>query len=178
MDDLLDAMRRCRSVQACIDLALTDAYGAEEEAVGWLTCIETMFGRFKEVQLLGNPVQLIKFDLDRHCVVAVCRQGQKKARVTLDSIEFTDLTPIESRWLEAWKFSVSSTDPADRVSRAFPDAFATTSSTKKAREDRGLFQNCSCAGYIANEAHHYRLVFLILLAEGRGEVQYAGKPTC
>ena len=29
MDDLLDEMRQCKSVQACIELALTDAYGEE-----------------------------------------------------------------------------------------------------------------------------------------------------
>lgn len=109
MDDLLDEMRRCKSVQGCIDLALTDAYGKDEEAVGWLTCIETMFGRFKEVQLLGKPVQLIGFDLNQNSIVAVCRQDKKKARVTLDSIKFADLTPIELRWLKAWKqVSVSS----------------------------------------------------------------------
>ncbi len=37
MDDLLDEMRRCKSVPACIDLALTDAYGDDEQAgLGWL----------------------------------------------------------------------------------------------------------------------------------------------
>ena len=37
MDDLLDEMRQCKSEQACIDLALTDAYGEDEQAVAWLT---------------------------------------------------------------------------------------------------------------------------------------------
>src|SRR5260370_18593518 len=44
MDDLLDEMRQCKSVKACIDLALTDAYGEDEQAVAWLTCIEEMSG--------------------------------------------------------------------------------------------------------------------------------------
>ena len=63
MDDLLDEMRQCKSVQACIDLALTDAYGEDEEAVAWLTCIEAMFGRYKRVKLLGEDVALVGFDL-------------------------------------------------------------------------------------------------------------------
>ena len=62
MADLLDEMTQCRSVRACIDLALTDAYGEEEEAVAWLTCIEAMFGRHKQVRLLGNDVALVGFD--------------------------------------------------------------------------------------------------------------------
>jgi len=103
MDDLLQEMQRCKTVQACIDLALTDAYGEDEEAVGWLTCIETMFGRFREVRLLGEPVALIRFDLSNHSIVAICQRGKNKARATLDSVEFPDLEPIEILWLKAWK---------------------------------------------------------------------------
>ena len=103
MDDLLDEMRQCKSVQACIDLALTDAYGEEEQAVAWLTCIDEMFSRFKQVKLMGNDVALFGFDLSNHAVVAVCRHGKRKARVTLDSVEFTKLTAVEARWLQAWK---------------------------------------------------------------------------
>lgn len=103
MDDLLEEMRQCKSVRACIDLALTDAYGEDEQAGAWLTCIEEMLGRFKQVKVMGTDVALVGFDLSDHTVVAVCRQGKHKARVTLDSVEFPDLTPVEQRWLKAWK---------------------------------------------------------------------------
>jgi len=109
MTDLLEEMRGCKTVRACIDLALTDAYGEAEQAVAWLTCIETMFERFKHVRLLGTDVRLVRFDL-RNCeVVAICQQGSRKARVTLDSLEFPDLSPVERLWLRAWKqFSATS----------------------------------------------------------------------
>lgn len=103
MDDLLDEMRQCKSVQACIELALTDAYGPDEQAVAWLTCIEEMFSRFKQVKVMGNEVELVGFDLSNQALVAVCRQGKRKARVSLDSVEFSELTPVEARWLQAWK---------------------------------------------------------------------------
>ena len=103
MDDLLEEMRQCKSVQACIELALSDAYGPDEQAVAWLTCIETMFMRFKQVNLMGNDVELVGFDLNDETIVAVCRQGKRKARVSLDSAEFPELTPVETRWLKAWK---------------------------------------------------------------------------
>jgi hypothetical protein len=90
-------------VRACIALALTDAYGEDEEAVAWLTCIETMFGRFKQVELLGEDVTLVGFDLNRHAVIAVCRKGNRKVRATLDSVNFPSLTPAERLWLQAWK---------------------------------------------------------------------------
>ena len=103
MDDLLEEMRQCKSVQACIELALTDAYGPDEHAVAWLTCIEVMFSRFKQVKVMGDEVQLVGFDLNDETIVAVCRQGKRKARVSLDSVEFPELTPVETRWLKAWK---------------------------------------------------------------------------
>jgi hypothetical protein len=103
MDDLLDEMRQCTSVAACIELALTDAYGPDEQAVAWLTCIEVMFTRFKHVKMMGNEVELVGFDLNNETVVAVCRQGQRKTRVSLDSIEFPEVTPVEARWLKAWR---------------------------------------------------------------------------
>ena len=103
MDDLLEEMRQCKSVQACIELALIDAYGPDEQAVAWLTCIEEMFSRFKQVNVLGNEVELIGFDLDNQTVVAVCRRGKQKAQIALNSVEFPKLTPVEARWLQAWK---------------------------------------------------------------------------
>jgi hypothetical protein len=104
MQSLLDEMQQCKSVKACIELALTDAYGEYEQASAWLTCIEAMFGHFDQVNVMGEQVALEGFDLTNDiAVVAICRKGQRKARVALDSVEFPDLTPIEARWLKAWK---------------------------------------------------------------------------
>jgi hypothetical protein len=103
MDDLLDEMQRCKSVKACIEVALTDAYGPDEQAIAWLSCIEAMFGRFKQVKLLGKDQDLVGFDLSNQSVVAVCRQGKRKVRATLESIDFPKLTPVEALWLRAWK---------------------------------------------------------------------------
>jgi len=104
MNSLLDEMRQCKSIKDCIELALVDAYGDDEQATAWLTCIEEMFARFDRVKVLGQEVALEGFDLgDGVAVMAVCRQGKRKARVALESVEFPDLTPIEARWLKAWK---------------------------------------------------------------------------
>lgn len=104
MQDLVDEMRQCRSVKACIGLALTDAYGEYEQVSAWLACIETMFGRFDRVRLMGQEVTLHGFDLENEStVVAVCGRGKRRARVALDSVEFPGITPIEARWLKAWK---------------------------------------------------------------------------
>jgi hypothetical protein len=44
MTDLLEAMRECKTVQDCIELALTDAYGDDEQAVAWLTASKRCSG--------------------------------------------------------------------------------------------------------------------------------------
>jgi len=62
-----------------------------------------MFSRFKHVKVMGSDVALVGFDLSDHAVVAVCQQGKCNARVTLDSVEFPQPTPVEQRWLKAWK---------------------------------------------------------------------------
>ncbi len=94
-------MRECKSVKACIELALTDAYGEHEEASAWLACIETLFERFEQVRVLGEDVTLEGFDLDHGLtVVAVCGRGRRRARVALDSVAFPGITPIEARWLK------------------------------------------------------------------------------
>ena len=73
MSDLLDEMRQCKSVKACIELAITDAYGDYEQANAWLTCIETMFGRYKRVFVIGEDAALDGFELvNDAAIVAVC----------------------------------------------------------------------------------------------------------
>ena len=104
MKSLLDEMQQCKSVKDCIELASVDAYGDEELAGAWLTCIEEMFGRFDRVKVMGQDVALVGFDLaNGMAVVAECRQGKRTAKIALESVEFPSLTPIEARWLQAWK---------------------------------------------------------------------------
>jgi hypothetical protein len=104
MQSLLEEMQQCESVKACIELALSDAYGEYEQAAAWLACIDEMFGRFDRIGLLGEEVALQGFDLENELtVVAICKKRKRLARVSLDSVEFPEITPVEGRWLKAWK---------------------------------------------------------------------------
>ena len=61
------------------------------------------FGRFDRVKLLGEELAVHDFALaNERSVVAICGRGNRRARVALESVEFTDLTPIETRGLNAW----------------------------------------------------------------------------
>lgn len=76
-----------------------DARDAARSSTLTVTCIETICDRFEQVRLLDEDVTLLGFALDRHAVIAECR----KVHVTLDSIKFPSLTPIERLWLRACK---------------------------------------------------------------------------
>jgi hypothetical protein len=63
-----------------------------------------MFARFDRVNPMGDEVALEGFVLENELtVVAVCRKEKRRARVTIDSVEFPGITPIEARWLKAVK---------------------------------------------------------------------------
>ena len=63
-----------------------------------------MFSRFEQVELMGRQVTLEGYDLAHgRAIVAICKQGKKSARVAIESVKFAGMTPVESRWLEAWK---------------------------------------------------------------------------
>jgi hypothetical protein len=81
-----------------------------------------MFGHSKRVQLLGAEVTLVGFDLRNDDVVAVCQQRNRKARVTLDSVEFPDASPVERLWLGAWSSSRRTAD--NRINAGWQHAFA------------------------------------------------------
>ncbi len=99
--DLIAEMKKCKTIEACHECAIVDAYGDEEAAAGWLTCIQEMFSKFEQVIVLGNEVILEGFDLKGYQVVAKCRNRRKLAFVLLESVEFPKLNKSEKLWLDA-----------------------------------------------------------------------------
>lgn len=96
-------MKRCKTIKECHECATVDAYGEDEAAAGWLTCIEELFDKFEHVKVFGNEVTLEGFDLKGFHVVAKCRSGRKLAFVSLESVEFPKLNKSEKLWLDALK---------------------------------------------------------------------------
>lgn len=98
--DLLKA----RTTRECVDLAIVDAYGEDEQATGWLTCIEEVFSGVKTVRVLDQEVVLKGFDIeDGITIVAICKLGKKSARVALESVEWNNLSKAQKLWLKAWR---------------------------------------------------------------------------
>jgi hypothetical protein len=101
--DIISEMKKCKTIRDCHECATVDAYGDDEAASGWLTCIEEMFGKFDRVKVLGNEVVLDGFELKRLNVVAKCRSGRKSAFVSVESVEFPKLNKSEKLWLDGLK---------------------------------------------------------------------------
>ena len=50
--NLLDDMKKCKTINRCFEVAMMDA--REEEEIGsWLVCIQEMFGAHSEVMVRG-----------------------------------------------------------------------------------------------------------------------------
>lgn len=104
MDSLIKEMEDCKTVEECIEVATMDTYGEEEQASGWLACIEEMFGKFKTALVLGEEVILKKFDLSNaSAIIAICLKGKISAKIALESLDFPNLSDKQKLWLNAWK---------------------------------------------------------------------------
>jgi hypothetical protein len=101
--ELISEMKRCKTIGDCHEIATMDAKGEDEAAAGWLTCIEEMFGKFEQVNVLGSEVMLEGFDLKGLQVVAKYRNGRKLAFVSLESVAFPKLSKSEKLWLDGLK---------------------------------------------------------------------------
>jgi hypothetical protein len=103
MEDLDCESKNCRTIKSCIELATRDTRDEMEEAVGWLICFEEIFNSVIEVKVLGLEASLVGFDLLKNCaLIAICKRKNKKAKVALESIEFSSITKLQLLWIKAW----------------------------------------------------------------------------
>jgi hypothetical protein len=99
--NLLDDMKKCKTINQCFEVAMMDA--REEEEIGsWLVCIQEMFGAHSEVMVLGDKLKLEGFDVKHGSILAICIKGKLEAGFALDSVVFPKVTKAEKLWLQAW----------------------------------------------------------------------------
>lgn len=91
-----------KTIDDCIECATLDTYDEHEEAAGWQTCLEEVIGENVPVKVLGEDAILEGFKASRGSVVAVCKKGNKKIKVTPDSLELINPSEIQKLWLQAW----------------------------------------------------------------------------
>ena len=93
---------KVKSTEECIDKATRDGFDEWDEAWGWLRCLEIVLKDMKEVELLGEVVELEGLYLDDLTVLAICQKNEKLAKVSLESIIYIKPTEAQTLWVKAY----------------------------------------------------------------------------
>ena len=91
-----------KTVEDCFEIATVDAYDESEQAMGWLTCLEEVFEGVSNVRVMGDTAVFEQFSSQRNDIVAIIKKNGKTAKVSLESINWIKLTPIQKLWNRAY----------------------------------------------------------------------------
>lgn len=88
-----------------IEEATVDAYGDEEQEVGFLTLLEDNLPFPFKAMVIGEEVEVVGVDLgnNERGVMAICKRGGKKYLVSVTSLEWKGKPPKEAKFIEAYK---------------------------------------------------------------------------
>jgi len=92
-------------IRKFIEEAIVDAYGDEEQEVGFLTMREDNLPFPFKALVVGEEVEVIGVEQDPHerGIMAICKREGKKYRVSVTSLAFAGKAPEEIEWIEAYK---------------------------------------------------------------------------
>jgi hypothetical protein len=90
-------------LEALIEEAVVDAYGKEEQTVGFLTMIEEHLALPFSVCILGVEAVVEKVDMTSDCrIVAVCRRDGVRQRIEILDLPLPKSTPGGAEWIAAY----------------------------------------------------------------------------
>jgi Calcium binding len=88
-----------------IDEALTDAYGESEQATGFYTMLENDLHLPFETEILGVTATVERIDItEDDQLVAVCRAGKKRQRISLSELPLPSPPPAGAEWIGAYRY--------------------------------------------------------------------------
>ncbi len=90
-----------KSISQCIELATVDAYGDDEIAMGWETCMDEIFNGIHAI-LGEQTVKIENFEALGGIVLVRCRIKRRKVSVTMESLDFVVLSAPQKLWLKAF----------------------------------------------------------------------------
>ena len=87
-----------------IEEAVVDAYGESEQTTGFYTMLEDHLVVPFAVDMLGAEVIVERVDLtDDERIVAVCRRGPSRQRISVLDLPLPDPPPDGAEWIEAYR---------------------------------------------------------------------------
>jgi hypothetical protein len=88
-----------------IEEALVDANGESEQAAGFYTMLENDLRLPFETQILGVTATVESIDItEDDQLVAVCRAGNKRQRISLAELPLPLLPPGGAEWIVAYRY--------------------------------------------------------------------------
>jgi len=91
------------ALDALIEEAIVDAYGDDEQRVGFLTMLQERLDMPFEVQILGAPAKVERIDDVDHQIVAICRCGRFRQAIPILELPLPDPRPAGAEWIEAYR---------------------------------------------------------------------------
>ena len=88
-----------------LEEALVDAYGESEQATGFYTMLENDLRLPFETQILGVTASVESIDItEDDQLVAVCRAGKKRQRISLAELPLPSPPPEGAEWIVAYRY--------------------------------------------------------------------------
>jgi hypothetical protein len=88
-----------------VEEALVDAYGESEQVTGFYTVMENDLRLPFETQILGMTVIVEGIDItDDERLVAMCRRGKTKQRISLSELPLPSPLPEGAEWIVAYRY--------------------------------------------------------------------------
>jgi hypothetical protein len=85
--------------------ALVDAYGDSEQVTSFYTMIENDLRLPFETEILGQAASVESIDItDDNQLVAVCRKGKAKQRISLIELPLPSPPPEGAEWIVAYRY--------------------------------------------------------------------------
>jgi hypothetical protein len=92
-------------LEALIEEAVVDAYGKEDQTVGFLTMIEEHLALPFSVCILGVEAVVEKVDMTSDCrIVAVCRRDGVRQRIEILDLPLPKPAPVGAEWIAAYSY--------------------------------------------------------------------------
>lgn len=92
-------------LEALVEEATVDAYGDEEQKVGFLTMLQDHLAVPFLVNILGTEAVVEKVDMTRDGrIVAICRREAVRQRVEILDLPLPKPAPAGSEWIAAYSY--------------------------------------------------------------------------
>jgi len=84
--------------------AVVDAYGEDEQRVGFYTMLEDHLALPFKTEILGVEVTVQSVDLtEDDQIVAVCRRGRERQSIPILALPLPDPPPAGAEWIQAYR---------------------------------------------------------------------------